>query len=311
MRDIRVIQRSAAVIAALAILRIAHGQIQPCGADIVEDGTIDGKDLSYVISAWGETDSPANIDRSELSPTVDGQDLAKVLASWGRACNQVVIPDATLENPSYSEDYLQPTRLVFPNLTSVTGSLHIYRANNLVEVSMPLLESVHGFVYVDDNQQLETVSMPALRSIQRYLYISRNASLLSFDACGLADIFCDENGYGEPYISVSHNNPGASICTGSPTLHGTVLSTSPITSFSHNTAIAGGVFATRCSGYSSTGVCWSTSPNPTTSDSVAETFSGGMSFSVTMTGLAPATTYYVRAFSDSTYGNQVSFTTQP
>ena len=63
------------------------------------------------------------------------------------------------------------------------------------------------------------------------------------------------------------------------------------------------------------GVCWSTSENPTTSNSKTE--DGGASstgaFTSSITGLSPNTTYYVKAYATNTagtvYGDQVSFTT--
>jgi len=61
------------------------------------------------------------------------------------------------------------------------------------------------------------------------------------------------------------------------------------------------------------GVCWSTSPNPTISDSHTSDGSGTGSFSSSITGLEPATTYYVRAYATNSvgtaYGSEVNFTT--
>lgn len=61
------------------------------------------------------------------------------------------------------------------------------------------------------------------------------------------------------------------------------------------------------------GVCWSTSPNPTTADSKATSAGTTGAFSASMTGLTASTTYYVRAYAinseGTSYGDQVSFTT--
>jgi hypothetical protein len=65
------------------------------------------------------------------------------------------------------------------------------------------------------------------------------------------------------------------------------------------------------SGIINEGVCWSTTPGPTTSSSYG--LSGGNPFSTGMTGLAASTTYYYRAFASNSfgtfYGNELSFTT--
>ncbi|HOP46299.1 MAG TPA: hypothetical protein PK874_01445 [Desulfobacteraceae bacterium] len=50
------------------------------------------------------------------------------------------------------------------------------------------------------------------------------------------------------------------------------------------------------------GVCWSTSANPTTSDSITSDGSGAGVFTSSLTGLSPLTTYYVRAYATNFYG---------
>ena len=61
------------------------------------------------------------------------------------------------------------------------------------------------------------------------------------------------------------------------------------------------------------GVCWSTSQNPTISDSHTTDGTGTGGFTSNITGLDPLTTYYVRAYATNSagtsYGSQVSFTT--
>ncbi|MDB9726004.1 hypothetical protein OAA90_06445 [Salibacteraceae bacterium] len=66
---------------------------------------------------------------------------------------------------------------------------------------------------------------------------------------------------------------------------------------------------------SARGVCYSTSQNPTTANSVVNSGNGTGVFTSSITALTPNTTYYVRAFATSSagtaYGNQISFTTSP
>jgi len=61
------------------------------------------------------------------------------------------------------------------------------------------------------------------------------------------------------------------------------------------------------------GVCWSTFPNPTTTDSHTTNGTGTGVFTSSITGLTPNTTYYVRAYATNSiataYGNQITFTT--
>jgi uncharacterized protein (TIGR02145 family) len=64
-----------------------------------------------------------------------------------------------------------------------------------------------------------------------------------------------------------------------------------------------------------TGICWSTSPNPTTSSTKKSNSTGNGSFTSTITGLLPNTNYYVRAYATNSvgtsYGKEISFKTTP
>jgi hypothetical protein len=91
----------------------------------------------------------------------------------------------------------------------------------------------------------------------------------------------------------------------------TTTAASSITAF---TASSGGNVTSDGGGtVTSRGVCWSTSANPTTADSKTSDGSGTGSFTSSIAGLNPVTTYYVRAYATNStgtsYGNQVSFTT--
>lgn len=69
----------------------------------------------------------------------------------------------------------------------------------------------------------------------------------------------------------------------------------------------GGTVSTR-------GICWSTSSNPTTSDSKDAAGSGTGSFTANLTGLSKGTTYHVRAYATNqagtSYGADETFTTK-
>jgi uncharacterized protein (TIGR02145 family) len=69
-----------------------------------------------------------------------------------------------------------------------------------------------------------------------------------------------------------------------------------------------------CDPFTTKGVCWSTTPNPTTADNkTIGILSDPPYFHSTLTGLNCETTYYVRAYAinsaGTAYGNEVSFTT--
>ena len=93
-----------------------------------------------------------------------------------------------------------------------------------------------------------------------------------------------------------------------------ILTTSTVTSITSNSAISGGfVSSNGGSNVTSRGICWSTSANPTTSNSKTTDGSGTGSFISTIINLQSNTTYYVRAYATNAigtaYGNEISFTT--
>src|SRR5882724_6071512 len=63
------------------------------------------------------------------------------------------------------------------------------------------------------------------------------------------------------------------------------------------------------------GVCWGTSATPTITDSKSSDGGGTGSFTSSISGLTPNTTYQVRAYATNTagtgYGSAISFTTLP
>lgn len=90
--------------------------------------------------------------------------------------------------------------------------------------------------------------------------------------------------------------------------------TNPVTNITSTSARSGGLLSSN-SGHViiERGICWSTSPNPTISNSKATSTGGVGSFTCDITGLITGNTYYVRAYvttiDDTFYANQVSFNT--
>ena len=82
------------------------------------------------------------------------------------------------------------------------------------------------------------------------------------------------------------------------------------------TTAKGGCNVTNNGGHTLTeeGICWSTSPTPTTYNShISSNYNSLGNYTFTMTGLIPGTQYYVRAYASNSegtgYGNEVTFTT--
>ena len=93
------------------------------------------------------------------------------------------------------------------------------------------------------------------------------------------------------------------------------VTTSSVSNITQTSAACGGnVTSNGGATVTARGVCWSTSQNPTVSNSHTTDGSGTGSFTSSITGLTASTTYYVRAYATNSagtsYGEQKSFTTQ-
>jgi len=92
--------------------------------------------------------------------------------------------------------------------------------------------------------------------------------------------------------------------------------THEVTDFNHFYAVGGGeVVSNGGLDIIERGICWSTSPNPTTTGNKLTAGTGMGEFECRMMCLFGNTTYYVRAFAANEagmkYGNEVTFTTSP
>ncbi|MGH7237024.1 MAG: beta strand repeat-containing protein, partial [Candidatus Saccharimonadales bacterium] len=124
---------------------------------------------------------------------------------------------------------------------------------------------------------------------------------------------------GSQYVTLApptQNGAVLRFCNGAPTwmVCPATVTTASVTSITSTSATGGGdVTDDGGSSVTQRGIAYSTSPNPTTSDSTVTSGSGTGSFTANMSGLAQSTTYYVRAYAingaGTSYGNQVSFTT--
>ncbi len=134
------------------------------------------------------------------------------------------------------------------------------------------------------------------------------------------------NGTAWASIAPTNSLPGylaktLKFCNGAPTWEDcpavvpAVSSTAAITGITTVAAISGGnISSDGGASITASGVCWSTSSNPTVALTTKTTDGSGTGiFSSSITGLAANTTYYVRAYATNSagtgYGNQLVFTT--
>jgi uncharacterized protein (TIGR02145 family) len=94
-----------------------------------------------------------------------------------------------------------------------------------------------------------------------------------------------------------------------------IIKTSSVSSITFNSATSGGIITSDGSyAVSERGICWSTTDNPTIYDNHLKDLTGTGSFTCSITGLTPGTTYYLKAYatnsSGTAYGDQVIFCTK-
>jgi uncharacterized protein (TIGR02145 family) len=92
------------------------------------------------------------------------------------------------------------------------------------------------------------------------------------------------------------------------------VNTTAISDLTLSSATSGGnVISDGGAAVTTRGICWSTTSNPTTSNSKINSGSGTGVYAITITGLAASTVYHVRAYATNSsgtgYGADVSFTT--
>ena len=109
---------------------------------------------------------------------------------------------------------------------------------------------------------------------------------------------------------------GDQVSFTTPAYRDPTVTTSSVTNISTNSATSGGTIVDSYNdeiSIAARGVCWSTSSNPTISNSHTTNGTGTGSFTSSITGLIQNTTYYVRAYATTSngtvYGSQKSFTT--
>jgi uncharacterized protein (TIGR02145 family) len=99
-----------------------------------------------------------------------------------------------------------------------------------------------------------------------------------------------------------------------PVITAPSLTTTATTIVTQYSAWSGGNVSSSGAAVTARGVCWSTSPGPTTTDSKTSDSTGTGNYSSIITGLEPSTKYYVRSYGTNSkgtsYGNELTFTTQ-
>lgn len=176
--------------------------------------------------------------------------------------------------------------------TAVASGAYSYPTSISIKIWISLhkdMSEKRDFVAVINNNNSFIINMIDLKEDTTYYYQYQYLSDISSD-------------YGEigTFKTLAYKAP--------------VLTTNNVTVLSATTATSGGNINDNGGlAISGRGICWSTTQNPTISNSHTTDGSGTGNFTSSMTGLTPNTTYHVRAYAINSlgtgYGAQKSFTT--
>jgi hypothetical protein len=190
---------------------------------------------------------------------------------------QAVIMTPTAQDCNYSGEY---------NLMNLTAGSYTLTSDNPTDY----------FTVTDANNNVLFNGIQPLSFNVTTAGLYRNH--IFYDATCVADQICR-------IVTITRNGAAGTP----PTV--TTTAVSAITGISATTG--GNVTSAGSALVTARGVCYSTSPNPTTANTVVASGSGTGSFIANLTGLTGSTTYHVRAYATSTagtsYGADVSFTT--
>jgi len=175
---------------------------------------ISGNQLLTNSSFDFETDNQYTVKvkvENQLGEEVTAEFTINITDASNDNITTIEITDATMENVYYHQaNFTVPTKLVFTNLTAVSGMVYFHQNINLVEVDFPLLEQTGKYFYCHGNPSLETVKAPNLNTVHSYLYFNRNTSLTTLEVCGLQQILPEDSNFGtasSPYYFISGNTP--------------------------------------------------------------------------------------------------------
>ena len=144
--------------------------------------------------------------------------------------------------------------------------------------------------------------------------ITKGSGTGSF-TCNMTGLTAGKKYYVRAYAINSKGTAYGKEVTFTTTAYGLpTVTTSAATNVSYTTATCGGnVTADGGQTVTERGICYSTSQNPTTSNTKITKGNGTGAFTCNITGLTAGTKYYVRAYAKNSkgtaYGNQVTFTT--
>ena len=255
--------------------------------------------------AWGET-QPKNVYNWSTYQYYDGGNLTKYTGSDGLV---ILLPEDDAATANWGDEWRMPTKEEWQELFDYY----------MLDITWTQQNGVNGRLITAPNGN--SLFLPAAGYREDFgfsdvgLYGGYWSSSLDTDIQSEAWlIYFRRNRYGMYYSPRYYGRSVRAVRSVSPSAQLPQVTTSLVTDITTSTATCGGeVVSDGGAAVTERGVCWSTSPNPTVGVNHLSAGAGVGDFSVNITGLEPAITYYVRAYATNAvgtaYGNEVIFTT--
>ncbi len=274
------------------------------------NGVVNGKGLSTtIVFEYGTTTSYENSVNSTQSPVTGTSDIAvnyNLTELQSATTYHYRIKATNAVNTTYSSDMVFTTALSAPQLTTTEiSSVTITSASSGGNITHDGGSPVTASGVCFNTSPHPTIANSTIASgISSGSFVS--------DITGLTPATTYYvRAYATNSINTSYGDEVSFI-----TLSGVViLTTESTTTITISSASSGGnIIDDGGDPVTARGVCWSTTENPTITDSKTTDESGTGVFTSLITGLTLGNTYYVRAYAtnslDTYYGNEVSFTTE-
>lgn len=215
------------------------------------------------------------------------------------SCTKTTGPDWQLPPPPF----LQPAILSTISITNVTNNSASCGGNITDEGGTPV--TARGICWSTGHEPTVSLSTKTVNGSGTGAFTSDMTGLTTGATYYV-------RAYATNTMGTSYGNEVGFTATTAPTLP-VLITTSAVGITTSSASCGGDVTSEGNVAVTSRGICWSLNANPSKTDNNLFVGNGPGSFTASITGLTPATTYHVRAWATNSvgtaYGNDISFTT--
>jgi len=255
--------------------------------------------------------------RTGLNNKVNVSDTASMLANYLMGINaKVNITDTTAMLIPYLRD-ADTTAMLANYLTGINAKVNITDTSDMLNPYLRKADAItSGSVETDPVFNVSVAK--GITGIDT-AYWNRKLNIADFPLGTTLGNIQYWNGTNWVNLAPGQNGQTLNLINGIPWWSGAAyptLTTSSISSITSTSVNGGGnISSDGGAAVSARGLVYATTSNPTLSNTILTIGSGTGSFSGSITGLTPNTTYYVRAYATNSagtgYGNEITFQTLP